>query len=149
MLALDVIEHLDLDALAVMRLGTRVRPGGALIVTVPALPAPLASLTRYKVIAAVISPKTFSVFDGSGLSFMHFLVGPVAPPDCPKPARIAQSAPWRLTFRSVSPPLEKRPTILGLASRPGGQLEERRALRGRLKIGTSLVATARRPPTQP
>ena len=38
-LALDVIEHLDDDRAAVARLGMLVRPGVALIVSVPALPA--------------------------------------------------------------------------------------------------------------
>src|SRR5271163_4595027 len=37
-LALDVIEHLDDDAAALATLGRLVRPGGALIVSVPALP---------------------------------------------------------------------------------------------------------------
>jgi SAM-dependent methyltransferase len=37
-LALDVIEHLDDDRAAVERLGDLVRPGGVLVVSVPALP---------------------------------------------------------------------------------------------------------------
>ena len=37
-LALDVIEHLDDDAAAVRRLGALARPGGVVIVSVPALP---------------------------------------------------------------------------------------------------------------
>ena len=37
-LALDVIEHLDDDAAAVAHLAERVAPGGALVVSVPALP---------------------------------------------------------------------------------------------------------------
>ena len=38
MLALDVIEHLDDDRAAVRRLGELVRPGGIVVVSVPALP---------------------------------------------------------------------------------------------------------------
>jgi 2-polyprenyl-3-methyl-5-hydroxy-6-metoxy-1,4-benzoquinol methylase len=38
-LALDVIEHLDDDRVAVTRLGRLARPGGALIVSIPALPS--------------------------------------------------------------------------------------------------------------
>ena len=38
MLALDVIEHIDDDRAAVARLGSLARPGGIVIVSVPALP---------------------------------------------------------------------------------------------------------------
>lgn len=38
LLALDVLEHIDDDTLAVAEIGRVVRPGGRLIVTVPALP---------------------------------------------------------------------------------------------------------------
>src|SRR5262245_3611529 len=67
-LALDVIEHLDRDQLAVTRLGTLLRPGGSLIVSVPALPTLFGEFDTIQGHRRRYLPDDVRrVFDGSGL----------------------------------------------------------------------------------
>ena len=56
-LALDVIEHLDDDRAVVARLATLVRPGGAVIVSVPATPHCSPSSTPSRAIAGATCRK--------------------------------------------------------------------------------------------
>ena len=67
-LALDVIEHLDDDRAAAARLGAIVRPGGARIVSVPALPALFAEFDTIQGQRRRYLPETLgAAFADSGL----------------------------------------------------------------------------------
>ena len=73
-LALDVIEHLDDDRAVVARLATLVRPGGAVIVSVPALPALFTEFDAIQGHRRRHLPETLSeVFADSGLLLEQIL----------------------------------------------------------------------------
>ena len=68
-LALDVIEHIDDDRAAVARLGCLARPGGIVIVSVPALPEMYTEFDRIQGHRRRYRPETLrAAFDGSGLA---------------------------------------------------------------------------------
>jgi SAM-dependent methyltransferase len=147
-LALDVIEHLDLDGFAVRQLGTLLRPGGILIVSVPALPALFGEFDRIQGHRRRYLPDDLRrVFDGSGLELERiFWWGGWFLPIVRR-QRAAQKArpgePAAAVYRRY---LKFGPKSLTWLARLAFRLEEGRALRGRLKIGTSLVAAGRKQP---
>lgn len=147
-LALDVIEHLDLDGLAVKRLGTLLRPGGSLIVSVPALPALFGEFDTIQGHRRRYLPDDLRrVFDGSGLDLERiFWWGewflPIVRSQRAK-VKARPGEPASATYRRY---LRFGPRSLTWLARLVFRLEEGPAIRGRLKIGTSLVAAARKPP---
>jgi SAM-dependent methyltransferase len=147
-LALDVIEHLDSDQLAVSRLAALVRPGGALIVSVPALPSLFGEFDKIQGHRRRYLPDDLRrAFDGSGLELERvFWWGgwflPIVRSQRKK-TKGRPGEPAALVYRRY---LKFGPRSLAWLARLAFRLEEGRALRGRLKIGTSLVAAGRRPP---
>lgn len=146
-LALDVIEHVDADRAAVARIGRLVRPGGLVVVSVPALPDLFAEFDRIQGHRRRYLPGTLAAaFLDTGLildrvfwwgAWMVPLLRrsrggrPRARPgDTPEQtyARYLRIPPW------PAPPL----------FRAAFALEHRRALAGKLTTGTSLLAIARK-----
>jgi SAM-dependent methyltransferase len=147
-LALDLIEHLDLDQLAVRRLATLVRAGGALIVSVPALPALFGEFDTIQGHRRRYLPDDLRrVFDGSGLELerIFWWGGWFLPIVRSQRAKVKgkPGEPAAAVYRRY---LKFGPRSLAWLARLAFLLEEGRALRGRLKIGTSLVAAGRKPP---
>ena len=146
-LALDVIEHIDDDRAAVARLADLVRPGGLVVVSVPALPDLFTEFDAIQGHRRRYLPETLqAAFEGSGLtldrtfwwgSWMVPLLrrsrgnrSRARPGDTPTQvyARYLQLPPW------------PAPWIF----RAAFALEQSRALAGTLTAGTSLFAVARR-----
>ena len=140
---LDVLEHLDDDRSVVSRVATLLRPGGVVIVSVPALPELFSEFDEIQGHRRRYIPETLgTAFEGSGF----------------KVSKMIWWGAWmiplmRWTRRrhatgkdSVS---KTYADYLRLPTWPGPQLmqmayswEEGRALRGLLKSGTSLLAVA-------
>jgi SAM-dependent methyltransferase len=147
-LALDVIEHLDRDQLAVARLGALVRKGGTLIVSVPALPTLFGEFDIIQGHRRRYLPDDLCrVFDGSGLELERLIwwggwsLPIVRSQRASRKARPGESA--AAVYRRY---LKLGPRLFQWLARLAFRLEEGPALRGRLKSGTSLVAAARKPP---
>jgi SAM-dependent methyltransferase len=147
-LALDVIEHLDLDQLAVRRLGALLRPGGTLIVSVPALPALFGEFDMIQGHRRRYLPDDLRrVFDGSGLELERiFWWGGWFLPIVRRQRASLQARPGESAAAVYRRYLTFGPRSLTWLARLAFRLEEGPALRGRLKIGTSLVAVGRKPP---
>jgi len=146
-LALDVIEHLDDDRGAVARLGALARPGGVVIVSVPALPRLFGEFDRVQGHRRRYEPETLrAAFAGSGLAvdrvfFWGGWMVPVVDRQRGRPRARPGDPPARVYARYLTLPPWPAPWLLRLAF----ALEERRALACRLRTGTSLFAVARRP----
>ena len=147
-LALDVIEHLDDDSAAVRRLGSLTKPGGLVVVSVPALPELYGEFDgiqghrrRYLPQGLRDGLRRFGPGSGAGL-----LVGPMAGPDAQAAAGQDAGAAGRIRRRGL-PALPQPAALAAGHGRPAGAfaIERRPAIRGRLRIGTSLFAVARRP----
>jgi 2-polyprenyl-3-methyl-5-hydroxy-6-metoxy-1,4-benzoquinol methylase len=145
-LALDVIEHLDDDRAAVRRLGALVGPGGRLIVSVPALPALFTEFDAIQGHRRRYLPETLrAAFACSGLELERvfwwgrWLVPFVRRQRAGLGARPGESAPE--VYRRY---LQLPPWPLLWVARLAFWLEETAALQGRLRMGTSLFAVARR-----
>ena len=148
-LALDVIEHLDMDQLAVRRLATLVRPGGALIVSVPALPALFGEFDMIQGHRRRYLPDDLRrVFDGSGLELerIFWWGGWFLPIVRRQRASRSSARPGEPAAEVYRRYLKFGPRSLAWLARLAFRFEEGPALRGRLKIGTSLVAAGRKPP---
>ncbi len=146
-LALDLIEHLDEDGPAVSRLGTLVRPGGILIVSVPALPEFFGEFDRVQGHRRRYLPDRLrQAFDGSGLEvervfwWCGWLVKPLKRSRARSKGRPGES-PAQIYRRHLELPPWPVPWLLYLFFRR----EQTAALGGRLKTGTSLFAVARKP----
>ncbi len=146
-LALDVIEHIDEDRAAVERLGQLARPGGVVVVSVPALPDFYTEFDAIQGHRRRYLPETLrAAFDGTGLKVERvFWWG-----QWPIPALRRQRA--RPRGRSGESPsevyrdyLQLPPWPLVWAARLAFALEQGPALWGWLRTGTSLFAVARRP----
>src|SRR5262249_54700589 len=147
-LALDVIEHLDSDQLAVTRLGKLLRPGGSLIVSVPALPELFGEFDTIQGHRRRYLPDGLRrAFDDSGLEverifwWARWLLPIVRRQRASQKARPGE-APAAVYARY----LKAGPRPLSWLASLAFRLEEGPALRGRFKIGTSLVAIGRKPP---
>jgi SAM-dependent methyltransferase len=146
-LALDVIEHLDLDQLAVSNLGTIVRPGGSLIVSVPAVPELFGEFDTIQGHRRRYLPDDLRrAFGGSRLEverifwWARWLLPIVRRQRARQKARPGES-PSAVYARY----LKLGPRPLAWLATLAFRLEEGAALRGRLKIGTSLFAIGRKP----
>ncbi len=146
-LALDVIEHLDDDARAVARLGELARPGGWVVVSVPALPGLFGEFDAIQGHRRRYDPDRLrAAFEGSGLVVDRvFWWGAWMVPIVRRQRGRTRSGPG-------DAPAEVYRRYLGLPPWPGSlvlgalyRLERGRALAGRLRTGTSLFAIARRP----
>jgi SAM-dependent methyltransferase len=146
-LALDVIEHLDDDRSAVTRLARLVTPGGVAIVSVPALPELFSEFDALQGHRRRYRPETLrAAFAGSGLVIERvFWWGawmiPLMRGQRRRPRALPGEGPAVAYRRYLALP----PWPVPLALRAAFALEQGRALRGRLRTGTSLFAVARRP----
>lgn len=145
-LALDVIEHLDDDRTAVARLAELVRPGGFVIVSVPALPELSGEFDAIQGHRRRYTPDSLrAAFAGSGLAMERVFwwgrwLVPAIRRQRSRPRMRPGDSPAQAYRRYLELPPWPIPTIARLAF----AMENPRALRGRLHTGTSLFAVARR-----
>ena len=146
-LALDVIEHLDDDRGAIARLGSLVRPGGVLIVSVPALPELFTEFDAIQGHRRRYLPETLhAAFAGSGLDLERtFWWGRWLVPALRRQRGRPRSRPGETPSAIYRHYLELPPWPLTWAARLAFLIERPLALRGLLSRGTSLFAVARRP----
>lgn len=145
-LALDVIEHLDDDRSAVARLGRLVRPGGCVIVSVPALPDLFGEFDAIQGHRRRYLPETLrAAFAGTGLVVERTLWwGALLIPLLKYQRRRPKS-------RGDEPAVEVYRRYLGLPPWPLSwlltmifALEHGRTLKGQWRTGASLLAVGRR-----
>ncbi|MGP0070284.1 MAG: class I SAM-dependent methyltransferase [Isosphaeraceae bacterium] len=145
-LALDVIEHLDDDAAAVRRLGALARPGGVVIVSVPALPEFFTEFDSIQGHRRRYLPETLrSAFEGAELELERvFWWGSWLVSMLRWSRRKPKAAVGESTAQTYRRYLALPPWPAPLIFRGAFALEQARALDGKLGIGTSLFAVARR-----
>ncbi len=146
-LALDVIEHLDDDGAALTNLGRLVRPGGLMIVSVPALPELFSEFDqvqghrrRYQL------DDLRGACDRTGMTIEKLFwwgswLVPLFRMSRHRSSGHTGQPPEEIYRRHLRLPPWPLPHVFRLAF----AWEKRRALRGKTKRGTSLVAVARRP----
>jgi SAM-dependent methyltransferase len=146
-LALDVIEHIDDDRGAVSRLGEIVKPGGWVIVSVPARPDLWTEFDEIQGHRRRYLPETLSaVFEGSPLRLERifwwgqWLVKAIRFQRSRPKRSSGHDSPTDIYRRYLSLPAWPGPLVLQTAF----ALERNRALDGKLHTGTSLFAVARR-----
>jgi SAM-dependent methyltransferase len=146
-LALDVIEHLDDDQAAVSRLAALARPGGAVVVSVPALPELFSEFDAVQGHRRRYLPETLrQAFAASGLVVERILwwgswMVPLLHRQRRRPRGSSGELPADIYRRYLSLP----PWPAPLALRVAFAWDQRRTLRGASQSGTSLFALARRP----
>jgi SAM-dependent methyltransferase len=150
-LALDVIEHIDDDRAAVTRLGRLVRPGGVVILSVPALPQFFGEFDEVQGHRRRYLPETLrAAFSASDLAvervfwWGQWLV-PMLRRQRRLPRGIEGESPAQTYRRYLALPPWPAPLALSL----GFALEGNKALAGKLQTGTSLFAIARRSEQSP
>jgi 2-polyprenyl-3-methyl-5-hydroxy-6-metoxy-1,4-benzoquinol methylase len=145
-LALDVIEHVDNDREFVARLAALVRPGGLVLVSVPALPELFTEFDAIQGHRRRYVPETLrSAFEGTGLRIDQVLwwgqsLVPIVRRQRARPRRQARDSPAEVYRRYLQLPPWPLTWLLRLVFR----LEQGPTLRGRLRTGTSLFVVARR-----
>jgi 2-polyprenyl-3-methyl-5-hydroxy-6-metoxy-1,4-benzoquinol methylase len=146
-LALDVIEHLDRDDLALNQLARLVRPGGALIVSVPALPSLFGEFDDIQGHRRRYLPDYLSAaMGGSSLEIDRiFWWGRWLLPLVRRARSAPKGRPGEPASAVYRRHLKVGPAVLSWAASLAFRLEESPALKGRLKVGTSLVAIGRKP----
>ena len=146
-LALDVIEHIDDDCAAVAALGQFVRPGGVVIVSVPALPDLFNEFDQIQGHRRRYLPKTLqAAFAGSGLILDRwFWWGSWMVPLLRQTRGKNRSRPGDTPEATYARYLKLPPWPAPLIFRAAFALEHHQALAGRLGQGTSLFAVARKP----
>jgi SAM-dependent methyltransferase len=146
-LALDVIEHLDDDGAAVRCLGALTRPGGLVVVSVPALPELSGEFDRIQGHRRrYLPPLLRAAFADSGLVLERvFWWGRWLLPALRRQRTRVRMRPGESAGEVYRRYLRLPPWPLGAAARLAFAIERRPAIRGRLAIGTSLFAVARRP----
>jgi SAM-dependent methyltransferase len=146
-LALDVIEHLDDDRAAIRRLGDLTRPGGSVVVSVPALPGLYGEFDRIQGHRRRYLPQGLrAAFADSGLLVERvFWWGRWLVPALRRQRARQRMRPGESASEVYRTYLRLPPWPLGTVARMAFAIEERPAIRGRLAIGTSLFAVARRP----
>lgn len=147
-LALDVIEHLDDDRAAVANLATLLAPGGVLLVSVPALPELASEFDTIQGHRRRYEPATLrSAFAGTGLAIEAVSWwGQWLVPRLKRSRRHPRARPGDSPARAYRRHLALPPWPMTLAIRALFALEQKRALDGSLRIGTSLFAVARNGP---
>lgn len=149
-LALDVIEHLDDDKAAVARLGTLVKPGGAMIVSVPALPEFFSEFDSIQNHRRRYLPESLrSAFADSDLELQRiFWWGQWLVPILRRERARPKARPGESASQIYRRYLNLPPWPLPLLAELLLAWEQRPAIQGRLRTGTSLFAVARRPTFQ-
>ncbi|MBX6312441.1 MAG: class I SAM-dependent methyltransferase [Isosphaeraceae bacterium] len=147
-LALDVIEHLDDDRAAVVQLGRLARPGGVVVISVPALPELFTEFDAIQGHRRRYRPETLrQAFAETGLVverlfwWSSWLV-PLLRWQRRRPRR---AVPGESASQVYSRYLRLPPWPVPWAFRIAFALEQGPTLAGKLTIGTSLFAVARRP----
>jgi SAM-dependent methyltransferase len=145
-LALDVIEHIDDDRGAVRRLSSLVRPGGVLVVSVPALPDLFSEFDAIQGHRRRYVPDTLrAAFEGSPLDVERiFWWGRWMVPLLGRRRRKNRAKNGESTAETYRRYLGLPPWPGPLVMRLAFAWEQRRALDGTLETGTSLFAVARR-----
>ena len=146
-LALDVIEHIDDDRQAVARLGELARPGGVVVVSVPALPEMFGEFDSIQGHRRRYLPETLrSAFRGTGLDVEQvFWWGEWLVPMLRRNRGKSKAGPGVPASEVYRRHLQLPPWPAPLILRLGFAMEHNRTLNHRLKTGTSLFAVARRP----
>jgi SAM-dependent methyltransferase len=146
-LALDVIEHIDDDRAVVARLAELARPGGLVVVSVPALPELFTEFDAIQGHRRRYRPESLrGAFESTGLRvervfwWGRWLV-PTLRRARARPRGCGGESPAEIYRRYLRLP----PWPLPWVARMAFALERRPTLRGRLRSGTSLFAVARRP----
>jgi SAM-dependent methyltransferase len=144
-LALDVIEHVDDDRAVVATLSNLVRPGGAVVVSVPALPALYSDFDRVQGHRRRYTPSSLeAAFEGTLLGPLRtFWWGAWMVPVLAlhrRPAGMSGTSPVDVYRSYLRLPRQPVPAAMAFAFR----LEEGAAIRGWCPTGTSLFAVARR-----
>ena len=144
-LLLDVIEHLDDDRGTLRRIAPLVRPGGILVVSVPALPELFSEYDRIQGHRRRYVPETLrAAFDDSGFAVQKIFwwggwMVPVLRRMRQKSSTPGKSAPKTYADYLRLPPWPVPLLMRGLYAR-----DHRRALQEKLRTGTSLFAVATR-----
>jgi SAM-dependent methyltransferase len=145
-LALDVIEHLDDDRGAVARLAQLTRPGGAMVISVPALPELFSEFDQVQGHRRRYSPDSLrAAFADTGASVESvFWWGGWMVPVLKRQRKhrcCSAAEPPAETYRRY---LSLPPWPVPAAMRLLFALDQARALSGKSRVGTSLFALARR-----
>lgn len=143
LLALDVIEHIDDDRAAVSRLGQLVRPGGVVIVSVPALPELFSRFDKVQGHRRRYVPERLqAAFTDTGLTVENiFWWGGWMVPVLRRMRKASKEENCQKTYADyLRLPPWPAPWLMGAAY----AWEHDRALEGKLQTGTSLFAAARR-----
>jgi len=146
-LALDVIEHLDDDRAAVSRLAQLARPGGVVVVSVPALPELFSEFDAVQGHRRRYLPETLQqAFSGSGLRIERLLWwGSWMVPLLRRQRRQRRAAPGESPSDTYRRYLRLPPWPAPLALRLAFALDAKRTLGQNTQTGTSLFALSRRP----
>lgn len=145
-LALDVIEHIDDDRMAVERLANLTRPGGFVIVSVPALPEFFTEFDEIQGHRRRYLDQTLrAAFNDTDLEVAQvFWWGSWMVPMLRWSRRKPKGVPGESAAQTYRRHLKLPPWPLPLVLRAAFALEQDRALDGKLRTGTSLFAVARR-----
>ena len=145
-LALDVIEHIDDDRDAVSKLGQLARPGGVVIVSVPALPELFTEFDEVQGHRRRYLPATLqATFQDSGLKIDQiFWWGQWLVPALRWQRIGKKRLPGDSAAQTYARYLTLPPWPASLVLRLGFAIEKQWALHNKLRVGTSLFAIARR-----
>jgi SAM-dependent methyltransferase len=146
-LALDVIEHVDDDRQCVANLGRLSKPGGVVIISVPALPDLFTEFDAVQGHRRRYLPDSLrSAFVGSGLEVERmFWWGAWMVPILRRQRRRVPAKPGATAAEIYSQYLRIPPWPLPRLLRLAFALEQAPALAGVLPTGTSLFAIGRKP----
>jgi SAM-dependent methyltransferase len=145
-LALDVIEHVDDDRVTIANLGRLARPGGVVVVSVPAMPELFTEFDAVQGHRRRYVPETLrEAFVGSGLAIEQiFWWGAWLVPLLRRQRRRPRSQPGATVTEIYRRYLRLPPWPLPWLLRMAFALEQRPALAGALDTGTSLFAVGRK-----
>jgi SAM-dependent methyltransferase len=147
-LALDVIEHLDDDQGAVRQMARLLKPGGSVIIAVPARPDLFSDFDKIQGHRRRYMPETLrAAVEGGGLNLVDLFwwgawTVPIVRRIRSKEGRVARAKEGKP--KTYSDYFTLPPWPVPLALRIAYALEETPAVRGWLSTGTSLFAVARR-----
>lgn len=144
--ALDVIEHIDDDRGVLTQLGRLIRPGGVLLVSVPALPELFSEFDEVQGHRRRYLPETLrTAFVGTGLAVQQVLwwgewMVPLVRRQRARPRAGSGQTPAEIYRCYLSLPPWPIPWALRLLF----AIDHQRSLQGLSQTGTSLFAVARR-----
>ncbi|MGO8837780.1 MAG: class I SAM-dependent methyltransferase [Limisphaerales bacterium] len=147
LLALDVIEHLDDDRGAIARMAQLLQPDGVAIVSVPALPELFSDFDEVQGHRRRYLPETLrAAFSDTGLTVREiFWWGAWMVPVLRRMRRqSAKPNPQQKPAKTYVDYLQVPPWPVPMLMHWAYAFEQRKALQGRLRTGTSLFAVATR-----